>query len=156
MEARMRLPFLVPLATLVLIPAAATQAQDWSAAQQEVWAFEQACWETETLDVVMACFHDDFLGWGLGSTVPTTKADRAPFFARFIETEDRVFTHLQPLSVTVRGDVAIVLYIATSINENKATGKETTVTERWTDIAIKEDNTWSWIADHGVEIDDDD
>lgn len=147
----MRRTVFAALALAVFLPLAA-QAQQWTAAQQEVWEFEEACWATQDLEVAMACFHDDFVGWGTNSTLPTSKADRRPFFARSFETEDMVFLHLKPLSIKVHGDVAIVLYLATVTTKNKASGKETTVTERWTDICLKEGDGWTWIADHGGAI----
>ena len=139
---------LTPLAVVIFMPLTA-QAQEWTAAQQEVWEFEEACWASQDLEALMACFHDDFLGWGVGYPVPTSKADRGPRFARDLETEEMVYLNLKPLDVRVLDNVAIVLYLATYTSKNKATGKETTVTERWTDICLKEDNRWTWIADDG-------
>ena len=139
---------LIALAVVIFMPLTA-QAQQWTAAQQEVWEFEETCWATQDLEALMACFHDDFLGWGVGYPVPTSKADRRPRFARDLETEDIVYLNLKPLDVRVLDNVAIVLYLATYTSKNKATGKETTVTERWTDICLKEDNRWTWIADDG-------
>jgi ketosteroid isomerase-like protein len=140
---------LVAIAVLLPHPA---RAQEWTAAQQEVWAFEEACWATQDPEAFMPCYADDFLGWGVGSTVPTRKADRRAFNARNFETEDIVFVHLQPLDVKVYDDIATVLYVATLTTKNKASGEETTVTQRWIDVCLKEDDRWAWIADHGVLI----
>jgi ketosteroid isomerase-like protein len=139
------------LALAVFLPLAA-QAQQWTATQQEVWEFEEACWATEDSEALMACFHDDYVGWAIGSSVPLSKEDRRPFAARSYETEDFVFLYLKPLAIKVHGNVAIVLYLATYTTKNKATGKETTVTQRWTDVCLKEGDGWTYIADHGVVI----
>ncbi len=147
----MRRSVFAALALAVFLPLAA-QAQQWTAAQQEVWEFEEACWATQDVEALMACFHDDFVGWGIGYPVPSSQADRRPFFARRFETEEIVFHYLKPLAIKVHGNVAIVLYLATSTTKNKATGEETTVTERWTDICLKGRDGWRWIADHGGVI----
>jgi ketosteroid isomerase-like protein len=147
----MRRTVFAALALAVFLPLAA-QAQQWTAAQQEVWEFEEACWATQDLEAAMACFHDDFLGWGIDYPVPTSKADRRTRNARRLETEETVFLYLKPLAVKVHGNVAIVLYLATYTTKNKATGEETTVTERWTDVCLKEGRGWTWIADHGGVI----
>jgi hypothetical protein len=142
------------VAALAITLPTTTRAQQWTPEQQEIWDFERACWSSQELESIMSCFHDDFLGWGLGSTVPTSKADRRPFFARSFETEEQVFLNLKPLAINVHGNVATVLYLATTTTKNKATGEETTVTERWTDICLREGDTWTWIADHGVRVSD--
>ena len=129
------------------------QAQEMTRAQQEVWEWEQGCWATDiTLEDLMACFHEDFLGWGRGGSVPSSKANRHPFFARFFATNETVFLFLNPLSVKVRGDMAVILYLATYTTRNRSTDEETTVTERWTDVAIREGGSWYWIADHGTRV----
>jgi hypothetical protein len=127
-------------------------AQEWSPAQQEVWEFEAACWNDRTTDFVERCFHSDFQGWGIGSTIPSSKADRRVTAARSRATEDQVYLFLKPVAITVHGDMATALYIATYTQKNKETGEEKTLTERWTDVLVREGGRWSWIADHGVDI----
>jgi ketosteroid isomerase-like protein len=146
----------VVFALAVLLPITA-QAQEWTTEQQEVWAWEQSCWESNDLEFSMTCFHEDFVGWGGGNfPAPTSKADRRATFARSFETTDVVWRFLKPLHIKVHGDVAVLIYIAVMTEKNKATGEETTSTELWTDIALKENGTWAWIADHGTPVEDDD
>ena len=147
----MRRTVLATLAFSVFLPLAA-QAQQWTAAQREVWEFEKACWAAQEMDVIMPCFHDDYVGWAIGSSVPLSKEDRQPFFARSFETEETVFLNLKPLAITMYENMAIVLYISTYTAKNKVTGEETTVTQRWTDVCLKEGDRWAYIADHGVVI----
>jgi len=137
------------MAWMVSVPAVA---QDWSPAQQEVLEFEESCVGYRTPELDDSCFHDDFQGWGMDSTVPTNKADRLVMSARRRETSDTVYLLLKPISITVHGDMATALYIVTATSRNKVTGAETTVTERWTDVLVKDSGEWSWIADHGVDI----
>ncbi len=151
-EVRMLRTLMSLLAAVVFLAASAStaRAQDMSAAEREVWAWEQACWGTDDLESVMACFHEDYVGWIDGATVPFTKADRRAFFERFFETEEMVFFHLRPVSVTVRNNMAIVLYVSTFTSRNKETNEETTVTDKWTDVVVKDGGSWYYIADHST------
>lgn len=144
------------LAIAVFLPITA-QAQNWSAEQQEVWEAEKACWETEDLETLMACFHDDYVGWAdlRPFYAPMSKADRQVLARRGFETEDLVFLYLKPLEIRIHGNVAVILYISTLTVKNKATGEESSFAARWTDIAVKQDGKWKWIADHGTPVDDD-
>ncbi len=146
-------PLLVGAIALAVGMPVTAQAQEMTRAQQQVWEWEQGCWATDvTLEDLMACFHEDFLGWGMDYSVPSSKADRRPFFARFFETNETVFQFLNPLSVQVHGDMAVISYLATYTTRNRSTDEETTTTERWTDIAIREGGRWYWIADHGTRV----
>ncbi len=142
------------LVAVVFLAASASTAgaQDMSAAEREVWEWEQACWGAEDLESVMTCFHEDYVGWIVGATVPFTKADRRAFFERFFETDEFVFFHLRPVSVTVRNNMAVLLYVSTFTSRNKETGEETSETQKWTDVAVKDGGTWYWIADHSTTV----
>lgn len=141
----------VVFAFVLMVPLSA-QGQEWTAEQKEAWDWEVACWESDGLETTMACFHEDFIGWGVGSDSPTTKADRRPSFAASFETTERLSTDLNPLAITIRGTTAILVYEATTVTRNKETGEETTAVERWTDVAVKEAGKWFWIADHGSAV----
>lgn len=142
-------------ALAVLLPLTA-QAGDWSAEQKEVWAWEQSCWQFTDVDSLMACFHEDFVGWGNAALgVPTNFADRKAMFAQEFATQEFVSVYAKPLSVKIRGNVAVLIYVVNITRKDKATGEETTSVERWTDIAMKENGKWSWIADQGGTVDDD-
>ncbi|MFT5502214.1 MAG: ketosteroid isomerase-like protein [Woeseiaceae bacterium] len=58
----------------------------------------------------------------------------------------------KPLSVIVKGNMAVVTYIQTSKTTNNATDEVEYSTQRWTDVCLKEDGQWTWISDHGVDI----
>ena len=143
-------------ALAALLPLAA-EAQQWTAEQNEIWAWETACWETQDLDVISACFHEDFVGWGDASLgVPTNHADRRATHERDFAARETLWVHVKPLSIKVYDNIAVVLYVATTTTKDKATGEISTASQRWTDIAMKTNGTWAWIADHGGPIEDDD
>ena len=144
------------LAIALILPVTA-QAQNWSAEQQEVWEWEKGVLEAQDLETFSASLHDDFVGWGIvGSfSVPLNKADKTAMVGRSFEIEDSVYIYLKPLEIRIHGNVAVILYIATETFKNKATGEETSYTAQWTDIAVKQDGKWKWIADHGTLVDSD-
>ena len=133
-----RLVFAV-LALAFILPLTA-QAQQWNAEQQEVWDAVEACWDAQEIENYMACIHDDFVSWGSSEDIPWNKTDVRAFTARSIESLDDVWSYRKPLRIDVRGDVAVVLYVATYINRNKATGEETTTTTNWTEVFERNGN----------------
>ncbi len=139
------------LAVVMLLPICAS-ADNWSKEQLEVLKFEEACVATKDADDFIACFHEDFVGWGQGSTVPTTKTDRLKFIADGFGNSDSETLLFKPLSVIVKGNMAVVTYIQTSKTTNNATDEVEYSTQRWTDVCLKEDGQWTWISDHGVDI----
>jgi hypothetical protein len=137
------LAFLLPLTV---------QGQDWTPEQQGVWAWEVACLETLDLETKGACFHDDFIGLGTGEAEPTTKSDRMQVFAETLETTELVSFDLRPLAINLHGNTAVLIYEAAMVVRDKATGEETRPVIRWTDVAVREGERWSWIADHGTVV----
>lgn len=141
----------VLLVSALLLPLMAL-AENWTKEQQEVLAFEEVCIAAQNADDVNACFHEDYVGWGMDSPVPLSKTDQIRLiedsFAR-TETESLLF---KPLSVVVKGNMAVVNYIAAGVSTNKSTDEVEYYTHRWTDVCLKEGGRWYWIADHGEDI----
>ena len=113
-----------------------------------------ACWEAKDIESNMTCFHEDFVGWGAESYVPTNKADRRITHARGFETSEQVYLFLKPLSINIHGNTAVLIYMATYTQRDRVTGEESTYVEQWTDVALRENGRWAWIADHGTALDD--
>lgn len=139
------------LALVLMLPLTA-QGQEWTAEQEALWAWEVACWETKDIESNMACFHEDFVGWGADSSVPTNKEDRRVTHARGFETSDQIYLFIKPLAIKIHGNTAVLEYLVTYTSRDKRTGSETTYTEQWTDVALRENGQWAWIADHGTPI----
>ena len=143
---------LVPICALTMFAPLGLHAQQLTAVQQEVWDVVLACYDAHDSDDLMACYHEDFLGWGLDNSVPMNKADKRAVNARVDESSENVWQHLKPVSVDVRGDVAVVLYVQSFVDRDKATGEETEGTVNWTDILVRDGGNWLWLADHGTEV----
>ena len=141
------------LVSALLLPLTAS-AEDWTEEQKEVLAFEEACVTTKDIDEFAGCFHDDCVGWGQGYPVPTSKDDRSKTNADSFESFDSETLLFNPISVIVKGDMAIVSYLQTSKITNKATKEVEYSTQAWTDVCLKERGKWTWIADHGTDLTD--
>jgi ketosteroid isomerase-like protein len=144
----MRCITLLAAAAVVLIPTA-SQAQEWSATQQEVWQNVETFWDLgaqEDIEGSMGYFHDDFLGWFAGQWVPTNKADRRVTAERNYETTDAVWHYLKPLGIKVHGNVAIAHYIY-SVAYLDSEGTEQSSWGHCTDILMKQGDKWVFIGD---------
>jgi hypothetical protein len=148
---RFKLGILVPVLLLPLI----AFAEDWTKEQQEVLAFEEACITTKVANELKGCFHKDYVGWGEGSSVPYSKNDRLKFIDDAFESFDAKSLLFKPLSVIVKGNMAVVTYIAADKSTNKGTKEVKYSTQRWTDVCLKDGGKWYWISDHGVDISSD-
>jgi ketosteroid isomerase-like protein len=150
----MKFKIRIYLVSVLLLPIVAF-AGDWSKEQQEVLEFEEACVSAKSADQLIDCFHEDFVGWGLGSTVPTSKADRVKFIVDAFENNDSETMLFKPISVIVKGNMAIISYIASDKTTNRTTQEVEYSTQRWTDVCLKEGGKWYWISDHGLDISND-
>jgi hypothetical protein len=126
--------------------------QQWSAEQQEVWEFELSCQESK--QAWIDCFHEDYVAWGnMNLGVPITKSDHIAMGLRGWDVNERLIVHLKPLEITVRGNFAVALVVYTTTVRNGDTGEVTTQSMAWTDVCVKENGRWYWIADHGTLVD---
>jgi hypothetical protein len=65
------------------------------------------------------------------------------------------YAHLKPLHIKIHGEIAIIHYMA-MILTTQPEKDDVTNWVGWTDIMLKENGKWYWIADHGRNIDIDD
>ena len=142
----------VSLSAALLVPFSLAAA-DWSDEEQAFLDWQKGCWTDDGADMVERCFHGDYVGWGNGFAVPYDKADRNTLFASERTRTDFELISLKPLEIRFTGDTAVSLYVVTYEIEDKRDGETRVVTEKWTDVAVREDGDWRWIADHGETID---
>lgn len=136
---------------LCCVPADAAAGERWSEAQKEVWAAIETCvehWNKGPLEAALACVHDDFSGWLYVEPVPRTKETNRKIGAYFLKTRTTQAYDLRPIDIKVYGDVGIAHYYYVTIAKD-AEGKESVERGRWTDILLKQDGRWVFIADHG-------
>jgi len=127
------------------------QAQDASDDSADVWSVVEAEWDDNEsnkrnhLDRVLT---ENFMGWGRNSPAPRSK-DSTIMWDRFNNEQSELIAHeLYPLSIVVHNDVAIAHYVYTSANEDKD-GKVEVSNGRYTDVLVRTDDGWKFIAWHG-------
>lgn len=147
---------LVPVLFLAIL-SSNVFAQEWNAAQKEVWKNVQAYWALDAagnLDGFMSYFHDNYIGWEINQPMPGSKATARKFIEHDHKTEKTVLYDIAPTSINVIGNVAIANYYYTKIVKD-AEGKEKTRTGRWADVLMKQGDKWMLIGDHGGQIEKD-
>ena len=113
-----------------------TIGEQWQAQQQG---------SSDWTDTMLA---DDFMGWPTDSPAPRTKSSTANW-NRFTEQLGHMVQHeIYPLSVVVRGDVAVAHYLYTSAFKNAA-GEIKVSNGRYTDVLVRTDTGWKFLAWHG-------
>ena len=125
-------------------------AQEWSAAQKEVWKVENDCWAAFAkgdLSGFLEFFHPDYMGWDDNSPLPNTKTDTQKWLQIFVIGNKVILYDIKPVGIRVFGDFAIVDYYYSLVNEMD--GKKKTEDGRWTDILMKQGNKWLLIGDNG-------
>jgi ketosteroid isomerase-like protein len=133
---------------LAVTPAAA---QEWSAAQKEVWNNVEAYWDLSAkgdLEGFMSYFHPDYRGWSYQSPVPGTKETARKFLTYELATTKTVVYQITPVAIQVHGNFAFVAYYYNEIDKD-AEGKVKNRQGRWLDILTKQGDRWVMIGDHG-------
>lgn len=141
------------LAAVVLLSPISSYSEDWSTEQLELLEWEKQCISADNAQDFIGCFHEDFVGWGMGYPVPTNKSDREATAENGFENFPSELVYFHPLSVEIYGNVAVINYLDSRRTTNNHTGEVNYETTQWTDVAIKEDGNWYWIADHGTAQD---
>lgn len=141
---------LAAVLSLLLVPAVSS-AQEWSAAQKEVWKNVEEYWalsEAGNLEGFLSYFHPKYIGWGYSSALPMSAESSKKFLEYSFKTMKSLVYGIQPVAIIVHGDFAIVHYYYTSVYKD-VEGKNRSESGRWTDILIKQGDKWVMIADHG-------
>jgi len=121
----------------------------------EVWATIEQQWNAQEdgknkwVDNLLT---DDFSGWEKQSPAPRGKAS-TKMWNRFSEQiSDMVAHELYPVRIVVNGDIAVAHYLYTSAAKNQD-GKIETRNGRYTDVLLRTDDGWKFIAWHGGQDD---
>ena len=142
------------IAVLLLLPSAYLIAQEWSAAQKEIWKVEEetvADIEKGDVEKIMSYVHPDYRGSGHGSPLPIDKTIFRKQAEQMVKTYPARSMFLQPAAIQVFGNTAIVHYIAT-ITLKSVDGKEATSQAAYTDVFVKQGDKWLIVADNGYEL----
>ncbi len=123
--------------------------------QADVWSTIERQWNAQEkgdkkwIDRLLS---DDFSGWGKSSPAPRGKSSTR-MWNRFNEKVSKMVAHeLYPLSIVVNGDIGIAHYLYTSATEDKD-GEIETTNGRYTDVLMRTDDGWKFLAWHGGDDD---
>jgi hypothetical protein len=130
-------------------------AQDTSNDQADVWAVVESQWNADEqgdkawFDELLV---EEFAGWEDSAPAPRNRAS-TKMWDRVMDGVGTMTAHeLYPLSIVVRGDVAVAHYLYTTANEDKD-GTVKLENGRFTDVLVRTDDGWKFLAWHGGKAD---
>jgi hypothetical protein len=135
----------------LLILSGTASAQTWSAEQQEIWNFERQQWSmaaAKDLSWIDTMVHPNMRYWENDAPMPRDKAS-LKHWSRYDSDSSTTLEHeLFPIAATITGNVAVVQYHYMVASENLKKERKT-VTGHYTDVLIKENGKWMFIAWEG-------
>ncbi len=139
------------MSCLMLLTSTTLFAQEWSAAQKEVWKNVEGYWALDAAgntDGLLAYFHPDYVGWSITNAMPSSREATKKFITHRHKTSKTLVYDLQPAAIKIHGNIAIVHYHYVLIAKN-AEGKDKESSGRWTDTLMKQGDKWVMIGDQG-------
>lgn len=151
----MRKTFNVMLALIAVSLGQIAIAQQETDDQADVWATIEAQWQAEEKGDkrwMERMLSEDFSGWAKNSPAPRNKASMQ-MWDRYNDSQGKMTAHeLYPLAIIVHGDLAIAHYLYSSAFEAKD-GESEVNNGRYTDVLIRSESGWRFIAWHGGDDD---
>lgn len=124
----------------------------------EVWSVIEEQWEASQRGDrrwVEEVLSGDFKGWPKNSPAPRDKASTR-LWNDFGAKQSKGLAHeLYPLATVIHGNTAVAHYLYTNASENKE-GETEVENGRYTDVLVRIDGEWKFIAWHGGADDTDD
>lgn len=145
-------------ATAEAAPADIATAPDTTDDYVAVWSVIEEQWEASQRGDrlwVEKLLSGDFSGWPKDAPAPRDKASTR-LWNDFETKQSKGLVHeLYPLSTVIHGDMAVAHYLYTNAVENKE-GETKVSNGRYTDILVRSDGEWKFIAWHGGDDHSDD
>lgn len=144
------------VAVLLLIPSARLFAQEWSAAQKEVWKVLESMWDLSSkgdVEGALAFADDDISLWDQNEPLPTGKVSLRKWAAYAAKSGERTLMHeLRPVTIKVFPEFAFVHYYMSSVYQQASTAAPEYGSLRITDIFRKKGDRWLWIGGHNSNV----
>jgi len=141
----------VLMVTIALVLPMGLAAQEWDSDQTEVWNTIVAQWEAakaEDLTWTERDLHPSFLGWTDEYPMPRGKASTKDWQRYSAENSQTLVQELYPVGIVVVESTAVAHYYYSTAAEDREGTRETTH-GRYTDVLIKQDGKWKFIAWRG-------
>ena len=146
------------IAILWLVISPLAWAQDPGDDPADVWSVVEAQWDAEEKGEkrwIERMLTEDFSGWEKTSPAPRNRPS-VQMWDRFGDEQGKMIAHeLYPLAIVVHADVAIAHYLYTSAYEDKD-GEVELNNGRYSDVLVRTDDGWKFLAWHGGDDDNDD
>ena len=139
-------------------PADAVPVPDSSDDYIAVWSVIEEQWEAAQRGDrrwVEQLLSADFSGWPKDAPAPRDKASTRLWNDFGSKQSKGLAYELYPLSTVIHGDMAVAHYLYTNATENKE-GETEVSNGRYTDILVRSDGEWKFIAWHGGDDQSDD
>jgi ketosteroid isomerase-like protein len=141
---------LVIAGTMMLAAAGPILAQD-TPDDAAVWAVVESQWEasqrgdSKWIESLLA---ENFTGWSNDTPSPRTRESVKMWDKYQSKQWDGKMHELYPLSIVVHGDMAVAHYLYSNAGED-AEGKSHVIHGRYTDVLVRVEGEWKFIAWHG-------
>ena len=125
--------------------------QTWSDKQLEVWNVIEAQWKAameKDVNWTDKYLQDKFLGWNNQNPTPRNKASVHKWNRYGTENSTTQLQELFPIGIVVNGNTAVAHYFYSQASENRKDERKT-VHGRYTDILVKENGAWRFLAWQG-------
>jgi hypothetical protein len=143
-----RLLAMVAMSIAITMAAGSAFAQAWSPEQQALWQLEEQQWkmaaakDSSWMDTLV---HPNMRYWETGDAMPRDR-ESLKHWARFSNENGTVLEYeIFPISATITGNVAVVQYHYVMAREDHKKDRKT-VTGHYTDVLMKENGRWMFIA----------
>jgi len=136
------------ISILLTIFAGTAFAQSWSAEQQEIWKVEEQQWKmaaAKDLSWMDTMVHPNMRYWETGDPMPRDRASLKRWGRYSSENSTVLEQEIFPISVTITGNLAVVQYHYMVASEDHKKERKT-VTGQYTDVLVKENGRWLFIA----------
>jgi hypothetical protein len=123
-------------------------AQSWSAEQQEIWKLEEQQWKmaaAKDMSWMDTMVHPNMRYWQTGEPMPRDRASLKRWGPYDAENSTVLAHEIFPISATITGNIAVVQYHYMVASENYKKERKS-VTGHYTDVLIKENGRWLFIA----------
>ena len=153
-----RLISTLSLAVALTTGTVSAHAQSWAEEQLEVWSVVQAQWEAtmeKDSEWTGRFLHNDFVGWANDIPAPRTRSSVANWSRLDMEDSTTLLQELAPLAIVIHGNTAVAHYVYSQTNEDKD-GKRKTLHGRYTDVLVKDGDSWLFLSWHGGADPEDD
>jgi hypothetical protein len=136
------------LSVCMMMLSGIASAQAWNAEQQEIWRLEELQWKMsmeKDHSWIEKMVHPNISYWESDKPTPQNKASLQRWNRYSAGNGSTLEQELFPISITVTGNVAVIQYRYITARENLKKDRET-VNGRYTDVMIKENGRWMFIA----------